>query len=107
MESGDKPGTALYLPLAVTQSLFHIDMDKEKSKEIPIFATMQKNTKEAEMLSSHGSEQNKKAALKSIADSGNPSEYWRAAKKVSNSGTKPKVKLREGDALIENEEQTE
>ena len=48
MESGDKPGTALYLPLAVTQSLFHIDMDKEKSKEIPICATMQKNTKEAE-----------------------------------------------------------
>ena len=49
--------------------------------------------------------ESKKAALKSIADSGNPSEYWRAAKKVSNSGTKPKVKLREGDALIENEEQ--
>ena len=49
--------------------------------------------------------ESKKATLQSIAESGNPSEYWRAAKRVTNSGSKPKINLMEDGTLIENEEQ--
>ena len=49
--------------------------------------------------------ESKQATLQSIAESGNPSEYWRAAKRVTSCGSKPKLNLMEGGTLIENEEE--
>ena len=49
--------------------------------------------------------ESKQATIQNISESGNPSEYWRSSKRVTNPGPKPKLKLIDGGIIVEDEKE--